>query len=322
MRRVIALALLLAGSTLHADRVNVTFVDDEPRAVLAILDRRAAQTPVTDADWQRLFVSEGYVRLKARELSLKRAFEDDAFRAFVMSDELLAKRNELAATLDEWMKADLGRAGARALAYLPADATIRAKVYPSIKPATNSFVFETRTNPAIFMYLEPQPREEFERTIAHELHHVGYAGACGKEPADDAARWLGAFGEGVATLAAGGPQAKPDVKAEWDAQMQRFEANFATLNEFFTNVVEGTLAGDAQTKRAFEFFGFVGPWYTVGYRMAVVIETTLGRDALIAAMCDTRLLPRTYNRAATGWEKAHEGEKLPRWSETVVAKLE
>lgn len=303
-----ALALLLAVN------VNVTMVDDEPRAVLAILEKRAAQQPITESDWQRVFASEGYVRLEAREHSMQRAFENDAFRAFVMSDELLAKRAELAATLDAWTRADLEKAGARALAYLPKGATIRAKVYPSIKPKSNSFVFETATNPAIFLYLEPLSREEFERTVAHELHHVGFAGACNSDRGNsDAVKWLSAFGEGVATLAAGGPESKPDVQAEWNAEMQRFDANFATLSEFFTQVTEGKLTGDAQTKRAFAFYGIVGPWYTVGYRMATIIEETLGRDTLIATMCDTRTLPATYNRAAALWEKKHEGETLPRW---------
>ena len=303
-----ALALLFAVN------VNVTIVDDEPRAVLAILEKRAAQQTIAEEDWQRVFASEGYVRLKAREHAMQRAFEDDAFKAFVLSDELLAKRNELAATLDAWTKSDLNAVAARALAYLPKDAAIRAKVYPSIKPRTNSFVFETATNPAIFLYLEPLSREEFERTVAHELHHVGYAGACGSNrEVSDAGKWLSAFGEGVATLAAGGPEARPDVQAEWKAEMQRFDANFATLSDFFTQVVEGKLTGDAQTQRAFAFYGIVGPWYTVGYRMATIIEQTLGRDALIAAMCDPPTLPETYNRAAAEWEKKHQGEKLPRW---------
>ncbi len=311
--------LFLSAAAARADRVDVTFVDDEPRAVLAILDKRAAGSAITDADWQRVFASEGYVRLKAREHSMKRAFEDDAFRAFVMSDELLAKRKELAATLQEWMTADLTQAGSRALAYLPAGAKIRAKVYPSIKPAINSFVFETTTNPAIFMYIEPLPRSEFERTIAHELHHVGFANACpaSSRETTDVDKWLSAFGEGIATLAAAGgpsgaPQAQPKVKAEWDAQMQRFDANFAEVQEFFTAVGNGSLAGEAETKRAFEFFGFVGPWYTVGYRMAVVIETTLGRDALIGVLCDMRQFPVTYNRAV-----AVSGARFPRWNAGV-----
>lgn len=315
--KTLALALLLVSVNVNAS-VNVTFIDDEPRAVLAILDKRAAGAAVTEADWQRVFTSEGYVRLKAREHSMQRAFEDETFRTFVMSGALLAKRNDLAKTLDEWTKADLSEAAARALAYLPKGATIRAKVYPSIKPATNSFVFETTTNPAIFMYLEPQPREEFARTIAHELHHVGYAGACKGGPTNDAVKWLSAFGEGVATLAAGGPPAKPDVQAAWTKGLADFNTNFATLDAFFTDVITGKLTGDAANKRAFEFFGLVGPWYTVGWKMATVIEQTLGRDALLAAMCDPRTLPRTYNRAAGEWEKTHEGEKLPRWSEAVV----
>ena len=328
MRNLVLLSLFVIGAAAaRADRVEVTFVDDEARAVLAILGKRAAGSAITEADWQRVFASEGYARLKAREHSMERAFEDDAFRAFVMSDELLAKRKALSATLEEWMRADLSKAGARALAYLPSGAKIRAKVYPSIKPATNSFVFETTTNPAIFMYIEPLSRAEFERTIAHELHHVGFAGACPDSGSvSDARKWLSAFGEGIATLAAAGgpkgaPQSQPKIKAEWDAETARFDANFAALEEFFTAVADGKLTGEAQSKRAFEFFGFVGPWYTVGYRMAVVIETTLGRDALIGALCDMRQFLPMYNRAAGLWEKKHKGEKLPRWPDVLIGKL-
>jgi len=48
--------------------------------------------------------------------------------------------------------------------------------------------------------------------------------------------------------------------------------------------------------------------------MAVVIEKTLGRDALIAAMCDHRRLFATYNRAVR-----LSGERLPSWPERLAA---
>jgi hypothetical protein len=75
-------------------------------------------------------------------------------------------------------------------------------------------VFEVDIDPAIMLYLDPaRTAAQLENTIAHELHHVGYAAAC-RAPTDSAADpalsaalgWLGAFGEGVAMLAAaGGP---------------------------------------------------------------------------------------------------------------------
>jgi len=301
--------------------IPVNFVPDEARAVLAILDLRAAKQPAPDAAWKTLFASEGYVRLKKRELSMNRPFGEETFRKFVMSDELLAKREMLARTLDDWLHSDLERAAGLALAYLPPDATIRASVYPVIKPAKNSFVFERN---AIFMYVEDIPRDELEATIAHEMHHIGYGTACtdsGKPFPENLAKlekWISAFGEGFATLAAAGgldgpPQRKAEVRAEWEKQMPRLDANFAEVATFFEAVLDGKLAGDAADKRAFEFFGYVGPWYTVGYRMAVVIEKTLGRDALIAAMCDHRHLLATYNRAVR-----QSGERLPLWPERLV----
>src|SRR5216683_2303369 len=141
-------------------------VPDEGTAVLTILDLRAAKQPVSEADWSRLFATEGYVRLAKRERSMKRKFDDDAFRAFVMSDDLLARRELLRRTLDDWVHADVRGAASLALAYLPRNAVIRAKIYPVIKPHTNSFVFEMATDPAIFIYVGDVPRARFETTIA------------------------------------------------------------------------------------------------------------------------------------------------------------
>src|SRR5581483_5970004 len=97
-------------------------VTDEAEAVLAILTKKNANQTITEADWQRLFLSEGYVRLKNREASMKRAFE-------------------------AWRRADISRSAQLALAYLPGDAHITAKIYPVIKPRENSFVFEVRSDP-------------------------------------------------------------------------------------------------------------------------------------------------------------------------------
>jgi hypothetical protein len=55
------------------------------------------------------------------------------------------------------------------------------------------------------------------------------------------------------------------------------------------------------------FFGNQGPWYTVGWRMAVTIERRFGRSRLIDCIADDRLFLRTYNAAA-------DGTPLPRWS--------
>lgn len=101
-----------------------------------------------------------------------------------------------------------------ALAYLPKDARINAKIYPEIKTRENSFVHDIDTGPAIFLYLDPKKsKEKFENDVAHEMHHIGYGTACpAKKTSDEIARlpknartvltWMGAFGEGFAMLAA------------------------------------------------------------------------------------------------------------------------
>ena len=162
--------------------VDVRLVTDEAEAVLGILAKEQADRPVTDADWRRVFQSEGYVRLKQRETSMKRSFEDADFKAFVLSGKLLGQKQALEETLDRWKRADATGAARRALAYLPKEARIKAKIYPVIKPKDNSFVFDVKTDPAIFLYLDPAvSREQFENTLAHELHHIGYGSGCPTE---------------------------------------------------------------------------------------------------------------------------------------------
>ncbi|HEY6140662.1 MAG TPA: DUF5700 domain-containing putative Zn-dependent protease [Thermoanaerobaculia bacterium] len=89
-----------------------------------------------------------------------------------------------------------------------------------------------------------------------------------------------------------------------------YPGQLAQLQQFFEDIAEGKLKGDDVDKRGFQFFGLVGPWYTVGWRMAGVIEEELGRQALIDAFCDSATLMATYNRAADAHAK-RTGERLP-----------
>jgi hypothetical protein len=156
------------------NRIQLKLNTDEAEAVLAILDKRAAGAAVTDADWQHLFATEPYVRLKKREASLHRDFTDDDFKKFVLSPELAAKASALSHTLDAWKQADLVASARRVLTCLPEQAVIKAKVFPVIKPMTNSFVFDTQTDPTIFLYLDPEESAaKFENTVAH-----CHAGGC------------------------------------------------------------------------------------------------------------------------------------------------
>src|SRR5262249_26285790 len=170
------------------------------------------------------------------------------------SEDLAKQLDALRHTLAEWKKADLGASGVRVLQYLPAHAVIRAKVFPEIKPMHNSFVFDMATDPTIFLYLDVTVTwEYFEKTVAHEMHHIGLA-STDKEyekkistlpvAAKKVAQWMGAFGEGEAMLAAaGGPdvpinkEASQELRTSWEQGMRAFNQNLAAVDEFFVQVL-------------------------------------------------------------------------------------
>jgi len=345
MRKTV-LFLLIAGFFLQiaaaaqdaTSRINLQFNTDEATAVLAILDKESAKANVSDSDWQRLFSTEPYIRLKKREASLHVGFTDDDFKKFVLSPELSANRDALRDTLDEWRKADLQASARRVLAYLPEQAKIRANVYPVIKPGKNSFVFETQTDPAIFLYLDPvESAAKFENTVAHELHHIGFASVeslsenrlKGLPPNVKAAvDWMGAFGEGFAMLAAAGspdvhPHAvsPPGERARWDHDMANFNQDLATLQQFFLDIVNQKLkTRDEIDEKAYSFFGTQGPWYTVGYKMAAIVEKRYARATLIDCMIDPRELLARYNSAAIELNHS-QTEQLALWSPELLNKI-
>ena len=321
------------------DQIELKLDTSEAEAVLSILDKRGSGSTVTDADWQRVFKTEPYVRLKKREAAMHRDFTDDDFRKFVLTPELGAKASTLRQTLDAWKHANLDVSAKRVLAFLPQQAVIRAKVFPVIKPKTNSFVFESATDPAIFLYLDPaQSAAKFENTVAHELHHIGYSsiGSLADTKQKDAAptvkpalEWMGAFGEGFAMLAAaGGPDADPhatsstEEHARWDHDLANFNNDLNSLQEFFLDIVDQRFTGKEKIdEKAYTFFGDAqGPWYTVGYKMAVVIEKRFGRKVLIDCMLDPRELLSRYNQAANESNPSGQ-QKLATWSPELMAKI-
>lgn len=343
----IAVPLTLFVSALAADtgRVRLTFDTSEADQVLAILALRQAGKPVDDAQWRKLFATEPYQRLKVREKKIaeqfndaSRIFSDEDFKKFVMSDELVKRAPELRSTLERWKKADLQQAAGHTLQYLPASAVIQAKVFPTIKPNHNSFVWDTSTDPTIFLYLDPDvSAAEFSNTVAHELHHIGLASSLADydqrvdtlpEPARTAAGWLTAFGEGLAMLAAaGGPDVDPQAAsraeehARWDRDMANFNNDFGAMNTFFLDILNGKFPNsNAVNEKGSSFFGAQGPWYTVGYKMAVMVEKRFGREALIQTMLDPRRLLALYNQAALE-QNARGKEQLPLWSQQILQQV-
>jgi hypothetical protein len=339
-RVIVCILLCLSCVPAYAsgpERVQVKMDAGEAEQVLAILAKRSKGESVTNADWRSLFATEPYRRLQIREAAMHRDFTDEDFKKFVLSDDLAPQYVELRRTLDAWKKADLRASALRVLQYLPEEATIHVKVFPEIKPKHNSFVFDTETDPAIFLYVDPKvPREQFENTVAHEMHHIGlsstdtlYAKKIAALPAGEqkASQWMGAFGEGLAVLAAaGGPDSppnqysQPDVQQNWERGMRSFNQDLAVLNEFFLEVLDGRLQGEAADQKAFSFFGEIqGPWYTVGYKMATLVEKHYGRSTLIRCMLDRRLLLERYNSAAEEFNKSNT-DHLALWSARVLAR--
>lgn len=334
-RAALLLALpLLASVPLAAQQADsllrVTVVTDEAEAVLAIAEAAARGETPGSAAWRRLFATEGYRRLVTRDSTFGRYTPDSAFAAFVLSPAVQGRLPALRRALDGWRSLDAAAAARRAHAYLPSGTVLRARIYPVIKPRDNSFVWELRTNPAIFFYLDPAVSpDQAENTLAHELHHVGVAAACPATPdgatGPELARgWMGGFAEGLAVLAAaGGPDVHPHAsspaaeRAVWDHDVARWKDDFAALERFFLDVAHGCAGSEEETNR--RGFAFVatdsvpqGPFYTVGWTMGALIERELGRAALVATLCDRPRFLAAYNHAARAANA--RGESLPLWS--------
>lgn len=332
----------------EANRIQIHADFTEADAALTILEKRNAAERIADADWQKLFITEPYQRLKKREAAMHREFTDDDFKKFLLSDDVLKQRPALAHTVREWKQADLSAAATRVLQYLPAESVIRTKVFPLIKPLHNSFVFDMDTDPAIFLYIDPsESAASFENTVAHEMHHIGLSSmdkqyeervAALPPAANRVAMWMGAFGEGEAMLAAaGGPDMDPvatasqELKDNWGRGEREFNADLGKVSDFFLQVLNGSLQSDAIGEKGSEFFGLQGPWYTVGHRMAVIVEKRYGRAALIDCMRDPRLLLVRYNAAAVEMnqhqlsesrQSGHGGHIFALWPREILERTE
>jgi hypothetical protein len=337
---ILGIPLTLAATASRPDsappQAAVRFISDEADAVLAILRARAGGRTAGQDEWHQLFTSEGYRALARREAAMGRAFTDDEFHGFVLSDTLAARTSELERTLEAWKRLDVAAAAARASAYLPPGTPQRARVFLEIKPRTNSFVFDLDGARAIFLYVDPAVSPaRLDNTLAHELHHVGQAAAC-DQPADttrpasvrSATEWMTAFGEGLAMLAAaGGPDVHPHAvsaapdRARWDRDLSRFDDDLAALQRFFFDVLDARADRDSLQRAGMSFFGTQGPWYTVGWRMWATVERTFGRARLLAIVCDPARLLTTYNAAAAEWNRTHQ-DRLALWSDSLLARVE
>ena len=317
-------------------RVQLTLDASEAEQALVILHKEQSHQMVTDADWQKLFATFPYQWLQMREAGLHREFTDEDFKKFLEAPETEARTAEWTETLAGMERANMTAIGERILAWLPEGAEIHTRVFPMIKPKTNSFVWRNpQGDPAIFIYMEKQTQAQFETTVAHECHHIGLFSldaeqkeifAAAPENVKQAAEWMGAFGEGEAVLAAAGstdrrPHWEDDAlaRARWDSDMMHFNQDLATLTQFFDDVLDGKLKGDAIQEKASTFFGYQGPWYTVGYEMAALVEKRFGRKIFADCLLDPRLLLVRYNEVAT--EANQNGAALALWPESLLERM-
>jgi hypothetical protein len=331
------LSLLFLARVLVA-QVDLSIDSSEADQALQILHAQTVGKTITPADWQQLFATVPYRQLKTREISMSRPFTDEDFKAFLLSTESREKQPMWERALTEMKQTHIPEIGNRVLAWLPAGATIHARVFPEIKPAHNSFVWSDKgSEPAIFLYLDQQTRAQFENTVAHECHHIGLqslekqqnAVTAGlSENVARAVKWMGGFGEGEAMLAAAGsvelhPHHEDNavIRARWDSDMMHFNADVGELETFFTEILDGKITDDATAmKRAAPFWGDAqGAWYTVGYEMSALVETKYGRQAFVKCLIDPRQLFILYNQIAL--DARAPGAKLATWSPEFLRRL-
>ena len=100
--------------------------------------------------------------------------------------------------------------------------------------------------------------------------------------------------------------------------MANFDSDLGRVEKFFLDVLANRLSEEQINTTVATFFGEQGAWYTVGWKMCVVIEKAFGRRTLIEVMCDQRKLLPTYNRAAARFNR-NARKPLPLWSTSLIA---
>jgi hypothetical protein len=63
-----------------------------------------------------------------------------------------------------------------------------------------------------------------------------------------------------------------------------------------------------------------GPFYTVGWKMAAIMERAHGRGEVVEAVCDPRRLLVRYDESARAYPRP-DAEPLPLWSETFLRRI-
>jgi hypothetical protein len=322
-----------------AANIHLKLDPSEADRAIQIVEAERSGRPVAERHWKALFATLPYRALRAREASVGAPFTDDEFKAFLGSPAALAEIDTWKRTVAGMKSANMAEIGKRILDWLPSGATLHASVFPEIKPRPNSFVWRSRPSdpPAIFLAVQKQSRNSFRNTVGHELHHIGLDSLERRQDALQAGlppqvklavKWMSAFGEGEAMLAAAGsterhPHWEDDAvaRARWDSDFMHFNADLKSVQDLLIDILDGKLKTDAEIqKRAAPFWGYQGAWYTLGYEMAALVDKRFGRKSFDQCLLDPRLLLLRYNQVAK--EANAQGASLETWSPELIEKLQ
>lgn len=316
----------------------VELILDECEAVLEVIEAElTGNSLLRDKALDKVFRAQGYRWLKEREAKMGimgQPFNDSEFEQFILSEGLKEQLRPLMKAIDDLKLLDLEKLIKQAKAYLPDNCVIDSAIVPVIKPLKNSFVYPIDGKIIVFLYIDSQyNRCKTENTIIHELHHVGLSRIYeenspvltkeSKPSVSQVIQWTQALGEGYAMLAAaGGVDRHPnghdeELQKAWDKRMESFEDDFRQVNQFFVDLLSCAYDEEEAMKRGFEMMGIQGPWYTVGWQIAVTIERVFGRQLLVECIANPTRLFATFNRAA----KSYKRVSLPAWSQEIIEAL-
>ena len=314
--------------------MSIEIIYDEVEACLDLF-KETLQSSVRLSDWNRLFQTRGYKLLKKREQEMESPFTDNEFQNFIQSQANKICVHSYKNSFQHFKDIDLLDIQKKVMKYLPKKAFFNTTIIPVIKPKKNSFVHRIEGESYLFISLEKDcSKAKLENKLIHELHHIGLDSVYDPKKyqsldknSQKMIEWTNAFGEGFAMLAAvGGPQYHPvpfDEKAKevWDEKIKNFEVDFKKIQKFLFHILDGQFEDEKTLlKKGMELMmnnGGQGSWYTVGWKLSVIIEEILSRQALIDCMEDLRNVYLNYNKAVEIYNNKH-GLKLPFWDEKII----
>ncbi len=202
----------------------------------------------------------------------------------------------------------LPQAVALARRHLPAGAVLDTTVFILLDGMSGGFVYQGQV---AFDLLQMRDAESFQRTLAHELHHIGVEhlwrdriDGAGLPPAQHLAlEFVGLLlGEGSATYLISGAPREPEGIEQWQGHMAHLDALFARAEDVLRRILAGEIADEEALMAAIQPFlqGYMGEAYAIGYVMVERMQQVLGDEAVLACLSEPRRTLALYNQAAAG----------------------